>query len=676
MDSQRPRILIVEDDEPTATKFMMALQEIGDSRTAERVDQVFKQIIDFDPQLILLDIKLEGEKVYKPEEAGIHILEQIKGLRPPFREVPVVIITAFDDPNIETLCRKLGAVDYYKKPVPLKTLRQAVERAIQEQFNRRQQQINVFISSPMRELEAERRIVKQAIKELGPQYNPELAEDWAARPEPPVQIWQRAARECDIFVLLLGREYGTPSPYTGVSPTEDEYNQAQDAGKPILVFQKELPEQDRAPGLIAFMARLYDPSTGHLVRSFKTPAQLRAEVPRAIRGIIVHKRIIDSRTVPAPEQFTPLNAVEDGTETREVSLPEVGEIESYCDFNLCITSDGQVTAASAEGQATARISIEIPNSIRSSLNLIEKRATDATLLKQVGQELYDWLFPTPIHTHFHQTEAVARAEKTKMRLHLQIEVEDIASLPLEFLYRAVGGYFLAVKPDTVLSRYLNLPLPPRRVRCREGALHMLAIMADPTDQTRLPPDEWEAIIKEALAEPIANDQMTLQTLKRATRKEIRNALLQQKPDIIQFVGHGIYQNGRGYLALVDEKTGKTWLVDDERFANLFLGHDDHLGLISLATCESAKSDNPQGFLGIAPQLVQRGVPAVLSMQYKVYVETAKVFLEDFYTSVAARKPIDWATQSARNAISLEFGLDNREFATPVLYMRAKDGNVF
>ena len=60
----------------------------------------------------------------------------------------------------------------------------------------------------------------------------------------------------------------------------------------------------------------------------------------------------------------------------------------------------------------------------------------------------------------------------------------------------------------------------------------------------------------------------------------------------------------------------------------------------------------------------------------VRIKTAKVFLEDFYTSVAAHKPIDWATQMARNAISQEFDLDNREFATPVLYMRAKDGNVF
>lgn len=118
------------------------------------------------------------------------------------------------------------------------------------------------------------------------------------------------------------------------------------------------------------------------------------------------------------------------------------------------------------------------------------------------------------------------------------------------------------------------------------------------------------------------------------------------------------------------------LVDDERFANIFAGYQDNLGLISMATCDSAQSNDPQGFLGIAPQLVQRGTPTVLAMQYEVKIETAKIFLEEFYTHVAAHKPIDWAVQLGRNAISLEFGLDNREFATPVLYMRAENGNVF
>jgi small GTP-binding protein len=347
--------------------------------------------------------------------------------------------------------------------------------------------------------------------------------------------------------------------------------------------------------------------------------------------------------------------------------------ETYTDFELHIAPGGRATANSGEGQVSADIRCTVPKDIQLTLKLIRKDQTDAELLKNLGQQLYDWLFTGPIHTHFHQTEASARKDRAKLRVRLRIEEERIARLPLEFLYRTVGGHFLAVNPDTALSRYINLPLPPGRVRQREGALHLLAIIADPTGQVRLPPEEWETMIRVALAKPLADGRIVLEIVSRATRKEIRKALLKQKPDIIQFVGHGAYKDGKGYLALVDEDTGGTWLVDDELFANVYMGHDDHLGLICLATCESAKSDDPQGFLGIAPQLVQRGVPAVVAMQYPIYIKTAKVFLEDFYTSVASRKPLDWSVQSARNAISLEFGLDNREFATPVLYMRAQDG---
>jgi hypothetical protein len=38
-------------------------------------------------------------------------------------------------------------------------------------------------------------------------------------------------------------------------------------------------------------------------------------------------------------------------------------------------------------------------------------------------------------------------------------------------------------------------------------------------------------------------------------------------------------------------------------------------------CESAKSDSPRSFLGIAPRIVQRGTPAVVAMRYPVLVST-------------------------------------------------------
>jgi CHAT domain-containing protein len=347
--------------------------------------------------------------------------------------------------------------------------------------------------------------------------------------------------------------------------------------------------------------------------------------------------------------------------------------EEYVDFDLHIDNHNNIHARSEQGERQSNISLTLPNCIIEGLEQINKGQTDENFLRQFGKCLYDLIFPAPIHTHFNQTEAVAHRNRQKVRIRLMIQPDTLSQIPWEFIYREEGGYFLAVNPDTVLSRYLNLPLPQSHVGRQGASLNMLLIIADPKDQVRLNPDMWEDLVRRAIA-PI-EQKITIQVVKDATRKNITSALLQQKPDIVQFVGHGIYQNGKGHLALVDGD-GETWLIDDSRFANLFLGADDRLRLVCLATCESAKSDSLQGFLGIAPQLVQRGIPAVVAMQYSVRIKTAKTFFEEFYDAIAVHKPVDWAVQWARNQISLEYGLDNREFATPVLYVRAEDGNIF
>lgn len=392
-------------------------------------------------------------------------------------------------------------------------------------------------------------------------------------------------------------------------------------------------------------------------------------------------RVLSEQFDPADARSRELERLAGALEREINSVSTVGMrekkmSETYVDFDLHIAPDGRAIARSPEGESpVVTVAVAAPNAIQLTLNLVAQRQTNGDLIKQIGRELYAWLFPGPLHTHFQQTEAVARAGGAKVRLRLRIEADALASLPLEFAYRDIGGYFLATNPDTVLSRYLNLPLPPGYTRRREGPLHVLLLIAAPSDQGKLDPVEWEKILRDALAGPLAQGKMTLTVVPRATRRAIRDALLQQKPDIVQFVGHGTYQNGKGALALVQED-GTTWGLDDECFAALFAGYDDHLGLVSLATCESAKSDAPQGFLGIAPKLVQKGIPAVVAMQYSVLVKTAKIFLEEFYVDLAARKPVDWAVQQGRNAIALELGLDNREFATPVLYMRAENGEIF
>src|SRR6266566_9037962 len=349
--------------------------------------------------------------------------------------------------------------------------------------------------------------------------------------------------------------------------------------------------------------------------------------------------------------------------------------EQYVDFTLRIGSDGTIWTSSHEGQRTARIAIAVPEDIKLTLSLIDADKTNEKLLEDLGARLYQTIFPPEIDKHFNQTEAAARSHGRRVRIRLSIEPDTLAVLPWEFLYRKEGGYFLAVNPDTVIARYFDLPLPLDLPPKQAGPLHLLIIIANPADQTPLDPDEWEGIILQALEKLLQKGLITVRTVKQATHEQIRDALLEHKPDMIQFVGHGIYYKGKGYLALVDSKTGQTWEVDESRFANFFLGMGvgETLRLLSLATCESAKSDSPRGFLGIAPQIVQRGVPIVVAMQYSVLISTAEIYLENFYTAVAAHRPVDWAVQYARNATAIKKGLDNREFGTPVLYMRATDG---
>ncbi len=113
-------------------------------------------------------------------------------------------------------------------------------------------------------------------------------------------------------------------------------------------------------------------------------------------------------------------------------------------------------------------------------------------------------------------------------------------------------------------------------------------------------------------------------------------------------------------------------MDDESFANLFLGKNN-LGLVILNSCKGTVVSSNQAFAGTAPNLVQKGIPAVVAMQYSILDSTAKLFADEFYRTLALGYPVDEAIQETRNAISVEVGLDKRDFATPVLYMRAKDG---
>ena len=91
-------------------------------------------------------------------------------------------------------------------------------------------------------------------------------------------------------------------------------------------------------------------------------------------------------------------------------------------------------------------------------------------------------------------------------------------------------------------------------------------------------------------------------------------------------------------------------------------------------CEGARQSLEDPFSGVAQNLCQQRLPAVVAMQFEISDDAAKTFAGEFYSAIADGFPVDAAVSESRKAMVLE--CRGQEWATPVLYMRSSDGNLF
>jgi hypothetical protein len=342
----------------------------------------------------------------------------------------------------------------------------------------------------------------------------------------------------------------------------------------------------------------------------------------------------------------------------------------YRDFELLVTADGKIRAESDQGEVRDELYLEL-SEIALSLRLIDRRRTNTELLKGLGTRLYQALLPAAIHAHLRATAAAAEAAGCGVRLRLNIEPPELSALPWEFLFDGSTNTFLANSTQTVLSRYISVPLTKKDVRAITPPLKILLVLSDPEDLTRLDLTGEERRIRDAMDGHVAAGRVEIDTCTPATIRNISHALREKPYNVFHFIGHGDFLGDRGAIALEDQD-GMARMVDDETFSNFFLGNRS-LGLAVLNACQGATTSSRQAFVGIAPHVVRRGIPAVIAMQYSIADGSARLFADEFYRTLALGWPVDAAVQTARNVLSMEIGLDLPDFATPVLFMRAKDG---
>ena len=99
-----------------------------------------------------------------------------------------------------------------------------------------------------------------------------------------------------------------------------------------------------------------------------------------------------------------------------------------------------------------------------------------------------------------------------------------------------------------------------------------------------------------------------------------------------------------------------------------------LRLAVLNARKSACASRTDTFAGVAQNLVQQGIPAIIGMQFEISDLAAITFSQELYSAVAGGSPLEAALYEARQAIFING--EGIEWGTPVLYMRAPEGRIF
>jgi hypothetical protein len=329
--------------------------------------------------------------------------------------------------------------------------------------------------------------------------------------------------------------------------------------------------------------------------------------------------------------------------------------------------------------------------------------------EEYGLELFYALFSGPVRRAYDL--ATGRAEaKTEGRLRVRLWIDDSAAelhaLPWERLYHMHRGQTLPLSTSklTPFSRYTGLPIPdPQPITMRP--IRMLVAISNPRDlPPGLSPIDVEREIenlRQALGDLLRGEQIgvTLMPGRSGLSSELRIRLedegyqihdgitgleniLRMSTDchVFHFLGHGHFKrqgdHGRGTAVLYLEGEDGRWEVikDDDLVPRL--GASDPLPhLIFLAACESAKRDanTEHPFVGLAPRLVEIGVPAIVAMQDVVPMALARQLTGDFYRHLLEHGLVDLALNQAR---LLLFERQETDWAIPVLLTRLKEGRLF
>ncbi len=330
-----------------------------------------------------------------------------------------------------------------------------------------------------------------------------------------------------------------------------------------------------------------------------------------------------------------------------------------------------------------------------------------------GLALFEALFHGPILRAYDRATTYAETQtggRLRMRLWIDSDAAELHALAWERLHHPVEGVPLPIATSSGIpfSRYIGLEQrePPP---ITERPARMLFAISNPTNLADyglafLDVEEEIENLLDALGDLRQAGQLQVALmpgrsgLSEAWRSRLERegyrvldgitsttSLVRALSDpggyhILHYLGHGRFDRSRQQAALLFEREddgarGSAEPVRDEALATLLKSAGTLPHLVFLAACESARRDPRAGnpFVGLAPRLIQVGVPAVVAMQDLIPVATARRLTHGFYSYLLRHGTVDRAMSQAR---LLLFEPGRSDWAIPALFMRLKDGQLF
>jgi len=366
-------------------------------------------------------------------------------------------------------------------------------------------------------------------------------------------------------------------------------------------------------------------------------------------------------------------------------------LSEYTNFDITITGDKAPYAVLASYRGLSGASTFSQDALHSVWMGFLARLGDPyqthgeELLAEIGSRLFSEL----VRDQVRDLWAQARADLDdggRLRLRLILHPTAVAALPWETLHDPLRNQSFAADTNIALVRTQNLVSYVARPRALEAALPLKVLLVTvdsgiSDDAAHHGPGQGETghnlaahieseQIRSAI-EKLPSARVELDHLDgRVTIQQVQERLTKTLPDILHYVGHG---NEDGLLlwagdapALVSAATLRTVLQQAESVKLVFLN-----------TCLAGQVDSTRPFAGIAHQLLQSGLPAVIAMRYEIMDRSAVHFAAGVYNALVAgqgRGQIDAAVTLARN--NLYINDPNRvDYATPILWLNAEDGRL-